>query len=40
MFAIMRSDRARPTFTAELSGDVVATIHGEATFSRAARPEA
>jgi hypothetical protein len=40
MFAIMRSDRARPTFTAELSGDVVATIHGEATFSRAARPGA
>jgi hypothetical protein len=28
--------RARPTFTADVSGDVVATIDGHATFSRAA----
>src|SRR5262245_19056679 len=37
MFAIIRSGRPHPTFTAEVSGDVVATIDGEATFTRAGR---
>jgi hypothetical protein len=32
---ITRPGRARPTFTADLSGDVVASIDGHATFSRA-----
>jgi len=34
MRTIIGATRARPSFTADLSGDVVATIAGHATFSR------
>jgi hypothetical protein len=38
MFAFLGSRRTLPTFTAEVSGDVTATIDGHATFSRVCRP--
>jgi hypothetical protein len=39
MRTIIGAVRARPSFTARLSGDVVATIAGHATFSRSEQSE-